>query len=103
MAERYRLTAADVDGCRRIVAKLDELDRLTGGYQVGHIQGHPGSATATVHYDRRPGPAATSDAISFVLENAAVFGLLAKKIVAHAETHPETVAGPDHGGESDAS
>jgi hypothetical protein len=95
--ERYTFTQADVAGCRQIVARLEDLDAKTGGYAVGSVQGHRKSATATVHYRLEAGPAATSDAISYVLDNADIFGTLAKKVVAHFETHPEQIGGADHG------
>jgi hypothetical protein len=94
--ERYTLTQADVDGCREILARLESLDAKTGGYAVGSVQGHRKSATATVHYRLEAGPAATYEAIDFVLDNADRFGLLAKKVVAHFETHPEQI-GADRG------
>jgi hypothetical protein len=87
MAERYTLTEADVDGCRKILARLEELDALTGGYRVGSVQGHTGSATATVHYASRPGPQVTAEAISHALESVATLGQLCKKVIAHYETN----------------
>lgn len=97
MAERYSLTQADVDGCREILARLEEIDAQTGGYRVGSVQGHTGSATATVHYVQKPGPLATSEAIAFVLDRVGDLGLLCKKVIAHCETHPEQIGGGSDG------
>jgi hypothetical protein len=91
------MTQADVDGCREILAELEGIQAKTGGYAVGSVQGHRKSATATVHYRLEAGPAVTSEAIGFVLDNADVFGALARKVIAHFETHPEQIGGADHG------
>jgi hypothetical protein len=87
MGERYTLTQADIADCRTILARLEELDTQTGGYRVGSVQGHTGSATATVHYASRPGPLVTSDAICHALESVATLGQLCKKVIAHFETN----------------
>lgn len=95
MAEPYTLTEADVDGCRRILARLAELDAQTGGYRVGSVQGHTGSATVTVHYALKPGPLATSQAVQHALDQVENLGLLCKKVIAHFETNMELPAGVD--------
>lgn len=93
MAEPYTLTEADVDGCRKILAKLTEFDQQLGGYYVGAISGHQKSATATVHYERGGDPMATAAAVSYALENIPNLGHLCKKVIAHYETHSEVDGG----------
>lgn len=91
MAEQYTLTQADVDGCRQILARLAELDEKTGGYYVDSVQGHGKSATATVHYALTAGPLVTAEAVAHALDSVSNLGQLCKKVIAHAETHPEHV------------
>lgn len=93
MTVEYTLTQADLDGCRAILAKLADLDEQTGGYSIGSIQGRTSSATATVHYARKPGPIATAQAVQHSLDSVENLGLLCKKVIAHFETHPEHVDG----------
>lgn len=91
MAESYTLTQADVEGCRKILARLGELDDQTGGFYVDDVQGYRKSATATVRYAREGGALATAEAIAYALDNIATLGHLCKKVIAHCETHPEVV------------
>ena len=91
MTDPYTLTAADIEGARQILAVLEETDRLTGGYSVGQIQGHRKSATATAHYEKAAGPMATADAMDRALNSPTVLGLLCKKLIAHADAHPEHI------------
>lgn len=92
MPEEYTLRRSDVDACRRILGRLEEIDAQTGGYRVGSIQGHRGSATATVHYENRPGAVSTGEALAYSLESVGVLGHLCRKVIAHCETHPEAVS-----------
>lgn len=96
MADAYTLTQADVDGCRRILAKLEEIDGQLGGFSVGNVQGARKSATATVHYAHGGDPFATAEAISYALESVPNLALLCKKVIAHHETHGGG-GGPDAG------
>jgi hypothetical protein len=93
MAERYTLTRADVDGCRKILAQIDELDAALGGFRVGHVNGAQKSATATVHFDKTSDPFTTAAAVTRAVESLPMIALLCKKIVAHCETNPGEVAG----------
>lgn len=89
--ERYTLTAADVDGCRKILAEIDELGEKLGGFRVGYVNGARKSATATVHFDRATDPFTTAAAVTRAVESLPMVGLLCKKVIAHAETHPQEV------------
>lgn len=60
MADRYTLTAADVDGCRKVLAEIDELGDKLGGFRVGYVNGARKSATATVHVDKPSDPFTTA-------------------------------------------
>jgi hypothetical protein len=86
-SEPYTITQADVEGCRLIVAQLEELDAKTGGYSVGNVRGHKKSATATVHYRRGSDPFTTGHAISYALDSVPNLGVLCKKVIAHFDTH----------------
>jgi hypothetical protein len=87
MAERYTLTQADVDGCRKILAQIDELDAALGGFRVGYVNGAQKSATATVHFDKTTDPFTTAAAVTRAVGSLPVLGLLCKKIIAHYETN----------------
>lgn len=83
----YTLTAADADGCRQILADLAEMEADLGGFRVGYVNGARKSATATVHFDKAAGPFSTAAAVTRAVECLPTVALLAKKIVAHYDTH----------------
>lgn len=87
MADRYTLTAADVEGCRKILADLEGFEAKTGGYTVGSVQGHRQSATATVRFERGGDPFVTAEAIHCYLASAAALALVCRKVIAHHETN----------------
>lgn len=87
VAERYTLTAADVDGCRQILAQLEGFEAKIGGYSVGNVNGHQKSATATVRFDRGGDPFVTAEAVDCYLNSAVTLALVCRKVIAHWETH----------------
>lgn len=92
MAESYSLTQADVDGCREILAQLEQYETKVGAYTVGTVQGHQASATATVRFDKVSDPFTTAEAVSRYLASAATLALVCRKLITHCDSHPEAVA-----------
>lgn len=87
MSEPYTLTERDIEGCRTILAQLEAAEAQTGAHSLGPVQAHTGSATATIRFERQPGPLATAEAISLIISSGQALALICRKVIAHYETH----------------
>lgn len=86
--EPYTLTQKDIDDMRQVIEKIERVERLTGEYEVGSVNGYMGSAQGTVKFTKRPGALATAEAIDLMFNALPTLFLVCRKVVADWETNP---------------
>jgi hypothetical protein len=90
--DAYTLNEADVEGARKLLQQLLDIDAQTGGYRISNVQGYKGSAQITVQFEKSPGAEACCDAAYIHADGADKLGLVLKKMIAHWNTNGDRLA-----------
>jgi hypothetical protein len=88
----YTLRPDDIEACRKILKQLLADDEITGGYCIGSVQGYQGKAQVMIEFVKRCDALSAGQIAARAADCASNLGTLAKKVIAHYDTHKADTA-----------